>query len=281
MESTHFYISKGAHEVFYTLRKTVQSKRYNSSRQAYLTTEDLHVCTLAQELEAAKVKAKKTTGVDCEFDPESVGIRVGNSNYKQEELILDLDTATFSYGKHSGKLVLDVIVEDLDYMMWYNKNAYGAEASAIQKLLKDLPLFNDAVKVIEDQRVAEKEAKLSKIKELGAKGERVEAEILIGKVYFDYSLEHGEEVCMIRGYVGEIEYDHFNNPFSNHVVYLKLTDFKHMEYRGMSYPLPIINGKARRLKNKTVKLVATVGEYEMIGDDTKVVNLFNPEFIIK
>jgi uncharacterized protein (DUF3820 family) len=275
MDSAHFYISKGAQEVFYTLRKSQNVKKYNSNGQGYMTCEDSHVCTLAQDYEVAKAKAKGVTGVDCEFDPESV-TRVGWAK-KEEVIVLDLDTAAFTRGKYAGRLVLDIVVEDLSYMMWYNKNAYGAEATAIQKLLKDLPLFNDAVKAVEDEQEAKKQAFFNSIQEIGAVGEQVEVDVFVGKAYLDYSMEHGEEVCMIRGYIGEIQYDRFNSPYSNHVVYMKLTDFKRMEYRGMEYPMPIINGKAKRIKNKVVKVTGVIEKYETFYEaGNKVVDIANP-----
>jgi hypothetical protein len=282
--TNEFYISKGSKEVFYTLRKGSTSVAYTASGDSYMTDSDEHICILAQDLDMAIAKAKALTGFDCEYNPDSLGRRSSwNATTKENEVSLDLDTARFNGGKYSGRLVLEMIAEDLGYVIWFNDNAYGAHARAIQRLLRNLPLFNDAVAAKSEAEKAESVRILSSIVEVGNAGDVVEVEVTVANVRLYTDEETHNEYCTIEAYIGDVQRDRWGNAFGFHKVVIEVDSFKKMEYRGMPYAMPVIDGKAKKLKGKIVKITATIEEYHsMIVSEggekkaMKIVTMVNP-----
>jgi hypothetical protein len=227
-----YYISKGSQEVFFTLRN-IDS----------VLERDIHICTLAQDLAVAEEKAFRITGIKCEYNPDSLGRRATwNKNTEMYISELAFDTATFQGGKYDGKRIIDIVVTDLSYVQWYYNNAYGAYSVAVKALLEKLPLF--AV-ILEKERadmqdkVDAMKAKFDAIEFLGNVGDTVDVEFEFTKI----------EQCRVW----------FTTETGlNCSIDFKQNEVKEMYYRGFPYQLPLVNGKAKKLKGKTVVIKATI-----------------------
>jgi hypothetical protein len=124
--SSEYYISKGAKEVFYTLR-CIDGNR------------DIHQCVLSQDLDKAKEKALNLVGVPVEYNPDSLGR--GRYTFVTTEEELNFDGETFPFGKHRGKKISDVAKFDLKYLIYFYYNVKGDLSEDVRAVIEATPEF--------------------------------------------------------------------------------------------------------------------------------------------
>ena len=161
-----YYISKGADEVFYTLREIAGDDL------------DVHVMNLSKDLADSKQKAKELVGEDVEFDEASLGRDYkkikANKTGKGQKLAQRQEGEgagmnTLSFGKYNGKTIDEVFEIDKPYILYLNKEY--SNNTVFQKGVRDNPKIKEFI----DQSLAEKENELK----------RREALSEIGGVKFD------------------------------------------------------------------------------------------------
>jgi hypothetical protein len=255
MDTQKFIISKGSTEVFYTLR----GLRVGTASFAgfYKDTEEhFHICTLAKDLDVAKAKAKKLTGVECEYDETSLD-RKGDWGYDAlsgkkrnkvngnvvEKQEINLDTLTFPFGKYKGQLVLDILESDPKYVVWFKENANGKAASDISNALSVFPAYEDATFAEVNQKVA----KFHNTQYYAEVGDVIEMEFEIPN-FFDGSVNVVSDNVVVRCV--------FNDK-----------DVKSYQYNNRWYHMLIVDGKARKLAGQKVKVTAKVWKNEDNFDD--------------
>jgi len=191
-----------------------------------------------------KVKAKYP---DLEINEELKGQSRSFIKNREEDLSPEL----LKFGKYSGYTVQEVSEKDFDYILWLIKNCYSV---ATVEICKEIPKVMEYLKNIED---AENKAIIDR--------EEAFAEMLRVGIYeftADRNLRMYEDFAYIT--VDGITFKFNAGAFS------------YNEYNGHSYGLPIINGKAKRMKGKAFKVEFTedrAGEhmYEVIVNKIEII----------
>lgn len=157
---------------------------------------------------------------------------------------------TFSKGKFKGTLVEGTLNED--YMKWYVENDVYSTKEEREAIVKEVEKFGNwkygetgyFVRIIPQKELDEIE--------------RVTKEMLSGT--FEMFMERNLDEFGKYTY-----YDKFNNWYD-----IQFENFKEMYYAGYYYGLPVLNGKSKRVKNKTLRLT----EVEKVGDKRFVIKNF-------
>jgi hypothetical protein len=152
-----YYISKGADEVFYTLREIAGDDL------------DVHVMNLSKDLADSKQKAKELIGEDVEFDEASLGrdykkIRA-NKTGKGQKLAQRQEGEgarmnTLSFGKYNGKTIDEVFEIDKPYILYLNKEY--SNNTVFQKGVRDNPKIKEFI----EQSLSEKEQQRKNLESL-------------------------------------------------------------------------------------------------------------------
>lgn len=151
-----YYISKGADEVFYTLREIVDDDFH------------VHVMNLSKDLEESKRKAKELIGEDVEFDETSLGrdynkIRADKTG-KGRQLAKRLEgegvAATLSFGKYYGKTIDEIFEIDPSYILYLNREYF--DNTVFQKGVRDNPKIKEFI----EQSLADKEQQRKNLESL-------------------------------------------------------------------------------------------------------------------
>lgn len=151
-----YYISKGADEVYYTLREIAGDDL------------DVHVMNLSKDLEESKRKAKELIGEDVEFDEASLGRdynkikadKTGKGKQLAKRLEGEGIADTLSFGKYYGKTIDEVFEADPSYILYLNKE-YPTN-TVFQKGVRDNPKIKEFI----DQSLAEKEQQRKNLENL-------------------------------------------------------------------------------------------------------------------
>jgi GNAT superfamily N-acetyltransferase len=146
--NAYYYISKGADEVFYTLREIAGDDL------------DVHVMNLSKDLADSKQKAKELVGGDVEFDEASLGRDYkkikANKTGKGQKLAQRQEGEgagmnTLSFGKYNGKTIDEVFEIDKPYILYLNKEY--SNNTVFQKGVRDNPKIKEFI----NQSLSEKE----------------------------------------------------------------------------------------------------------------------------
>ena len=151
-----YYISKGADEVFYTLREIAGDDL------------DVHVMNLSKDLADSKQKAKELIGEDVEFDETSLGRDYNkikaNKTGKGKQLAQRKEgegvAGTLSFGKYNGKTIDEIFEIDKPYILYLNKE-YPTN-TVFQKGVRDNPKIKEFI----EQSLADKEQQRKNLENL-------------------------------------------------------------------------------------------------------------------
>ena len=135
-----YYISSGEKNKMYTLRVSFiepvwAMNSYGKYYVANATPRDWHVKTLSNNKEKALAKAKELVGKDLEigfelFDRAKAG--------EGENHIARQNPDVLMFGKYYGRLVVDIMEEDVDYLIWVAENMQSKKHEAVIENVKNL-----------------------------------------------------------------------------------------------------------------------------------------------
>lgn len=163
---------------------------------------------------------------------------------------------TFTKGKYKGQSIEGH--EDEEYMKWYAENSIGSTKEEVEAVIKEVEKFGNwewEVKTYthEDDYGDTREFSLSSFKRIIPQKEldeieRVSKELLSGT--FEIPMERNADE-----FGNFLIYDKYNTCYN-----LCFDEVKEMCYAGYYYGLPMINGKAKRVKGKNIRLIEVVKE---------------------
>ena len=157
----------------------------------------------------------------------------------------EINTDKFNFGKYEGKLISECT--DKSYLCWFFDNCDGERKQNAEARLVELGF------VIKDDIIFTQE-------EI-AKQEQIER-----------MLSNKEELEIIFNRNLSIEFDSSDKCYgvyrNEDGILFKFNDVKLNYYNGFEYGLPLVNGKAKRIKNKTIKVKDY--KYEITKYDTIV-----------
>jgi len=192
---------------------------YSYERTLYTYYQNL---SMNEETALSKAKAKGVT--DLVVDTELFG-RSGKSFEKcAPRVYVKYEDTQFSYGRNVGEYFSKC--EDVDYLKWYYDDCGNIKAA--ERLVE----LDDFYSIVDDRLVTQNELDIIKgIKKIEA-GLKKTGKI---EVFVERNLD----------YDGMLQVDGVTYYFKNK---------KENWYNGYSYYLPTVNGKAKRVKNKTLEL---------------------------
>lgn len=167
---------------------------------------------------------------DVEIDEELRG-KTKSFTYSEK---IDLPEGYFWHGKHSGKLIDEVIQSDFNYCIWAADNITGS----VSDFIKNHPKYKSHIEAIEGIELE----KINTVKPLKV-GDVVELDF----VRNGYNSNEDYTECLTEALYGDL---------------VLLVQCSGVKYVGGMYPylMPIINGKAQKTKNK--KIPVTVIEVD-------------------
>lgn len=155
----------------------------------------------------------------------------GHTNSWERKSQEDLCPQIMKFGKYRGENIDDLIIKDFDYILWLinsncNPNSKYAESS---------PIVIDYLNHIELKKAEEKKKKEKKFSKFLNKGEYTfisdkNLRLYDDKAYLSTDLDDEIFVSFI------------------------FSEFSPQSYHGYDFAYPIINGKAKRIKNKSVTI---------------------------
>lgn len=155
------------------------------------------------------------------------------------------DVDKFNYGKYKGELLSSV--NDVGYIIWYlndNKNSNEAQAEWAKENLDNVRFYNGWFRSVEEyNQIIERKTKV---------------ETIFNKINAEKSI-----ICTA---VSNIDCNGFLNVMYEGVNISVQFTGETVEYYYLSYEycLPVIKGKAKRIKNKSIKLA--IEDAEIIED---------------
>jgi uncharacterized protein (DUF3820 family) len=166
----------------------------------------------------------------------------GKTNSWTTENKEDLCPQIMKFGKYYGKDINELLEQDFQYLVWICENkGYSSNG----KYAKNLPKVQEHFKVIED----------ASNKFINDRNNAFEAILTAGSYEFvaERNLKINDGFAYIYVNEGDL------------CITFKFEQgtFSYNEYNGFAYGLPIVKGKAKRMKGKTVK-------FEFTEDKTEV-----------
>jgi hypothetical protein len=160
-------------------------------------------------------------------------VRIERMVYKPSE-----DVDKFNYGKYKGELLTSV--NDINYLIWYlnGNNGNDAQIEWAKENLESVRFYDGWFRTIEEY---------NKIMEQKAK-----AETLFNKIKAEKSITC-TAVSNIMG--GEFLYVEYGDVKDFDIVVKFTGESRRFTYNGYEYYLPVVGGKAKRIKNKSIKVV--------------------------
>lgn len=151
----------------------------------------------------------------------------------------DLCPHIMKFGKYCGSDVNELLETDFQYLLWVVENK---SYSSNSKYIQGLPVVQKHFQDIEDalnERVARRTSIFQSLLNVGS---------------YEFVADKNLRVNSEEG----IAYINIEIEENVHVSFKFLDGtFTHNYYNGFSYGLPIVNGKAKRMKGKTVKFEFT------------------------
>ena len=143
----------------------------------------------------------------------------------------EINTDKFNFGKYEGNLIPECT--DNSYLCWFFDNCDGERKQNVEARLVELGF------VVKDDIIFTQE-------EI-AKEEQIEK-----------MLSNKEELEVVFNKNLNIEFDSSDKCYgvyrNEDGILFKFNDVKLNYYNGFEYGLPLVNGKAKRIKNKTIKI---------------------------
>lgn len=224
------YIGKS--NKYYTLWEVTVEPRTTSRGQPYTVTHHIYLKNISFDKDKAVEKYPEAI-ID-----ESLRGHSSWTSYDYPTLPID----EFSCGKYSGEKIAEC--KDYNYLHWCWDNGsiipYESRDIAI-KILEDA-----GYKQINENKIVTAEEYKKILESFDECEDGLKLLDETGEITFEFTKNLNEE--------GEIR---INN------IHIKFQNYKTLEYDGYPYGLPVDNkGKAKRIKNKKVKLIPE--SYEMI-----------------
>ncbi len=175
---------------------------------------------------------------DLEVREDLRGITTSWTSENKEDLCPQI----MKFGKHYGKDINELLEQDFQYLVWLYENS---RHSSNGKYVMGLPKIQEYLKAISD----------AENKRITDRANAFEA-ILKAGVY-EFIPERNLRLSGGCGYISE------------NIGDLRITfkfergTYSENEYNGYYFGLPIVNGKAKRMKGKTIK-------FEFVEDKTEV-----------
>jgi len=164
----------------------------------------------------------------------------------------DLCPQIMKFGKYYGKDINELLEQDFQYLVWICENkGYSSNG----KYAKNLPKVQEHFKAIED----------ASNKLINDRNNAFEAILNAGS--FEFFAERNLKIN--DGFA----YTYVNEGDLCITFIFEQGTFSYNEYNGFAYGLPIVKGKAKRMKGKTVK-------FEFTEDKTEVYQLIVNNVII-
>jgi hypothetical protein len=216
-----------------------------------------YIKNISFELETAKSKYP-----GLKIDPELKGL---NSSF-QKSYEEDLCPQIMKFGKYRGHDLNEVVTKDFNYILWLCENSYSQNA----KFAKNLDAIKNHYQSILDAQNLEKSQRENIFNEIAQ------------KCYFEFVPEKNISLSIL-------EYDINGNGIQYGVLHYAIDDYQSMsfifendkydvyEYNGYLYGLPLIKGKAKKIKGKSIKINFHVdsnkkyGNYCLIADSISFV----------
>jgi uncharacterized protein (DUF3820 family) len=176
----------------------------------------------------------------------------GKTNSWTTENKEDLCPQIMKFGKYYGKDINELLEQDFQYLVWICENkGYSSNG----KYAKNLPKVQEHFKAIED----------ASNKLINDRNNAFEAILNAGS--FEFVAERNLKINDGFAYI------YVNEGDLCITFKFEQGTFSYNEYNGFSYGLPIVKGKAKRMKGKTVK-------FEFTEDKTEVYQVIVNNVII-
>lgn len=227
------YIGKA--NKFYTLWEVYEDTRYFRG-EPYKVSVHEYLKNISFDLETAKSKYP-----DATVDETLHGTHSWESPVVAPTSEPVVDPTVFPKGKYAGKKIAEC--KDLDYLQWaIGPILYGEGAKIAEDVLvaNGYRRLNDMV-IADPETVADIDRKNEIVKDAVARIER--GETLTCNV--EYNLNEDHEIV----------------DRSTNIVFF-FPEIRVQYYRGYEYYLPVVNGKAKRVKGKTIEVVPDHYEVE-------------------
>jgi hypothetical protein len=176
----------------------------------------------------------------------------GKTNSWTTENKEDLCPQIMKFGKYYGKDINELLEQDFQYLVWVCENkGYSSNG----KYAKNLPKIQEHFKAIED----------ASNKLINDRNNAFEA--ILNASSFEFVAERNLKINDGFAYI------YVNEGDLCITFKFEQGTFSYNEYNGFAYGLPIVKGKAKRMKGKTVK-------FEFIEDKTEVYQVIVNNVII-
>jgi hypothetical protein len=237
---------------FYTLWY-ITTEHIVGRREEYDLTRFTYICNLSHDLEQAKRNAERRGVEIIAINPELRGTHSWESRSNVKEK-LEFSPDKYQFGKWAGQYLS---FGDGDYLLWYydqiiNSPYYAENRKEVEKILLDNGYHMVDGRAVSDevyQSMIQKQTDADNAKQLIDSGEPID-------VIAQSNLKDGypEDFTYCRATLGSEPSDKY--------IWLHFKEFKEMVYQGFPYYLPVINGKAKRIKNKALR----IDSYTYVGD---------------
>jgi hypothetical protein len=223
----------------------------------HMTVQYCYIQNLSLDLEKAQEKAKAMGCTNLTPDEELYG---RNSNfYSDKSLVCHLPTqllSTFEFGKFRGREISTV--GDLSYLLWY----YNESGSV---MAKKILLENGYVEVNKSKTDDPWIVLMSPEEYTSYKhGNQIKAEF---ESLDEVVVFVERNIYLTTDISGENYIYVMDVNFKGEKLRLEFPEVKQMYYNGMIYYLPVINGKAKKVKGKNILVQKTgnkVNKFEIL-----------------
>lgn len=216
---------------FYTLWE-VQYKNVENEFEKYTLVSNVYVKNISTDV--SKVK---------ELYPNVPIYESLNGHSLSFEVITNkqqINEDKFNFGKYVGNKINECT--DSDYLCWFFNNSYGARKDNVANRLIELGFIIQNNLILSKEEVEKRKIIENKVKS---------NEIL--EIKFDRNL-----------YICD-EHDKTYGEYVYNDIIFRFNDIKINSYNGFEYALPVVDGKAKRIKNKLIKV--TKYNYEITDYD--------------
>lgn len=224
---------------YYTLWTVSKDRKTDSYGRTYTEMNFTYLKNISKDLD--KVKSLYP---NLDIDTTLRGRHIFNKKVYDK-----LPDDSFNFGKYRGQKFSEV--EDNDYMVWY----FGSESNESRKSALGIVLESRGY-VLNGYTYISPEEYAKKMEEIEKSNEMFYS-IIDGNTNEIYPTRNLDEYGMVE--VDGITY--------------KFPEIKENYYNGFYYYLPVLNGKAKRIKNKKIILK----KIEVIDEETKQIEVLDFE----
>lgn len=243
---------------FFTLWDVSSEVMYTTNMRgehhaSYEKVSYYYMQNLSKDEASAIKKAKERGCTILEVDNELFG---RNNSFSKEiklssELRSDINPF-FTYGKYTSQAILECT--DIKYLAWY----FGETSN---RYAKQILLDNNYYEV--NGQVLDIEAYNRHLSYIES---RKETDLLVSKIEAAGEMEI--DFIMLQN---PRRYEKLSPTDCN--IDVVFDDVQEMHYKGMDYYLPVIGGKARRIKNKSIKAIVRIERMDIQDEITPVLKI--------